>query len=395
MLEYKRHQFGIIEPRLKEKRKFIQVISGPRQTGKTTLIRQLLANSGISNTYISADSLDSSGKNWMEKHWEAARIVSSQKKADHILAIDEIQKIPEWSNIVKDLWDEDTFLGNPVKVVLSGSSNLLLQQGLADSLTGRFELTRLNHWSMTEMSDAFGWSPVQYAWFGGYPGSADLIRDEQRWKKYVRDALVEPTISKDILMMTRIDKPVLLRQFFDLGCNYSGQILSYNKMLGQLQDAGNTVTLANYLNLLDKAGLMTGLEKFSGSLSRQKLSSPKLSVRNTALLSSSRPESMKEIMLKPEIWGRIVESSVGAHLINSSENSECKLWYWRDGNDEVDYIVQKGRKLAAIEMKTGAHTRKTGFDRFKKLYPESRIILVGDGGIPWQEFLKTDPEELL
>jgi hypothetical protein len=394
MKEYKRPQFGIIEPRLKEKRKFIQVVSGPRQTGKTTLIRQLLETSGISNTYISADSLDSSGKNWIEKHWEAARIVSSQRKTDHILAIDEIQKIPDWSKIVKDLWDGDTFLGNSIKIILSGSSNLLLQQGLTDSLTGRFELTRLNHWSLTEMGDAFGWSPNQYAWFGGYPGSADLIGDEQRWKKYVRDALIEPTISKDILMMTRIDKPVLLRQLFDLGCNYSGQILSYNKMLGQLQDAGNTVTLANYLNLLDRAGLMTGLEKFSGSLSRQKLSSPKLSVRNTALLSSSRQETMKEVLLKPEIWGRIVESSSGAHLINSCEKSDCIIRYWREGNDEVDYIVQKGTKLVAIEIKTGVHIRKTGLDRFKKIYPESRLILVGDKGITWQEFLKTDPEEL-
>lgn len=394
MKEYKRPQFGIIEPRLKEKRKFIQVVSGPRQTGKTTLIRQLLESSGISNTYISADSLDSSGKYWIEKHWEAARIVSSQRKTDHILAIDEIQKIPDWSKIVKDLWDGDTFLGNSIKIILSGSSNLLLQQGLTDSLTGRFELTRLNHWSLTEMGDAFGWSPNQYAWFGGYPGSADLIGDEQRWKKYVRDALIEPTISKDILMMTRIDKPVLLRQLFDLGCNYSGQILSYNKMRGQLQDAGNTVTLANYLNLLDRAGLMTGLEKFSGSLSRQKLSSPKLSVRNTALLSSSRQETMKEVLLKPEIWGRIVESSSGAHLINSCEKSDCIIRYWREGNDEVDYIVQKGTKLVAIEIKTGAHIRKTGLDRFKKIYPESRLILVGDKGITWQEFLKTDPEEL-
>lgn len=395
MKEYRRPQYNIIEPRLREKRKFIQVISGPRQVGKTTLIRQLLENSLVSNTYISADSFGGSGINWIEKHWEAARLLAQRNGAGHILAIDEIQSIPDWSTVIKKLWDEDSFRKISLKLIISGSSDLLIRQGLTESLAGRFEQTRLSHWSFDEMHDAFGWSAEKYVWFGGYPGSADLISDEARWKKYIRDAFIETTISKDIFMMTRIDKPALLRQLFDLGCAYSGQILSYNKMLGQLQDAGNTVTLAGYLNLLDRAGLITGLEKYSGSITRQKLSSPKLLVRNTALLSSSRPETMDEILIRPEIWGRLVESAIGAHLINSCESKGYALWYWREGNDEVDYIIQKGKRLAAIEIKTSAAINKKGLEKFRRLYPHARVILTGDRGIPWQDFLRLTPEEIV
>jgi predicted AAA+ superfamily ATPase len=394
MKEYRRPQFQIIDPRLKEKRRFIQVISGPRQVGKTTLIKQLLDNCGISNTYISADNIEGTGRLWLEKHWEAARLISKNRKTDHILAIDEIQKIAGWSDIIKGLWDDDTFHKRTVKIILSGSSGLLLQQGLTESLAGRFELTTLQHWSLNEMRNAFGWSPEQFAWFGGYPGSASLIRDETRWKRYVRDALIETTISKDILMMTRIDKPALLRQMFDLGCAYSGQVLSYTKMLGQLQDAGNTVTLAGYLNLLGRSGLLTGLEKYSGSISRQKLSSPKLMVRNAALISSARTEKFREINQKPELWGRIVESAVGAHLVNSFENSDFTVWYWREGNDEVDFVVQKGNELAAIEVKSGIGKRKNSLEKFRKLYPSAKVILTGEGGIPWQEFLGMDPSAI-
>lgn len=394
MKEYRRFQYRIIEPRLREKRKFIQVISGPRQVGKTTLIRQLLENSSLSGTYVSADSFTGSGITWIEKHWEAARLTARQKSSGHILAIDEIQRIRGWSPVVKKLWDEDTFTRLPLKLILSGSSDLLVREGLTESLAGRFEITALSHWSLSEMHHAFGWSPEQFAWFGGYPGSADLISDEARWKKYIRDALIETTISKDILMMTRIDKPALLRQLFDLGCAYSGQILSFNKMLGQLQDAGNTVTLAGYLDLLGRAGLVSGLGKFSGSITRQKLSSPKLAVRNTALLSSARPETLDEILLKPEIWGRIIESATGAFLINTCEDTEYSVWYWREGNDEVDFVVSKGKKLTAIEIKTGGNASKKGLDKFRKLYPESRVLLVGEGGIPWKEFLRLKPEDI-
>lgn len=395
MTEFRRPQYKTLKPRLGEKRKFIQVISGPRQVGKTTLITQLLKTSSIPWTYVSADAIIGQGKSWIETNWETARFAARKNTSGHILAIDEIQRIAGWSSVIKALWDEDSFRKNNVKLILSGSSGLLLNQGLTESLAGRFELTSLTHWSFAEMQEAFGWTKEQFAWFGGYPGSASLIDDEIRWKTYIRESLVETTISKDILTMTRIDKPALLKQVFDLGCHYSGEILSYNKMLGQLQDAGNTVTLANYLHLLDRAGLLTGLEKYSGSRAKQKLSSPKLLIRNTALLSSIRPEGLRDILKKPEVWGRIIESSVGAHLINSFENSGLRIWYWRDGNYEVDFVVQKGKKIAGIEIKSGIQKNLRGFDRFKKIYPDAKVILVGEEGIPWHEFLKSKPEELL
>jgi len=390
MIEYKRTQFNTLASRLREERKFIQVISGPRQTGKTTLIRQLLEDSEIPSAYITADNSLVDSATWIAKHWEAARINALMRGGEFILAIDEIQKINGWSTIVKGLWDEDTFNKRKVKVILSGSSGLLLSQGLNESLAGRFEITFMPHWSMSEMQNAFGWSTEQYVWFGGYPGSAGIIKDEQRWKKYVREALIETTISKDILLMTRIDKPALLKQLFDLGCAYSGQILSYNKMLGQLQDAGNTVTLAGYLNLLNRSGLLTGLEKYSHGVSRQKLSSPKFMVRNTALLSSAMTETMNEIQNKPEVWGRIVESSIGAYLINSCEDSNFTVWYWREANYEVDFVIRKGETITGIEVKSGSGYRLTGLDKFKKAYPGARVLLVGDGGIRWEEFLSID-----
>jgi len=394
MKEYKKPQYAVLEKRLHERRKFIQVITGPRQVGKTTLIHQVLKGSGVRYTYISGDKAEGSGRSWIEKHWESARFISRKDVSEHILAIDEIQKIPDWSRTVKALWDEDSFKKSGIKVILSGSSGLLLQQGLAESLEGRFELTPMTHWTFSEMHEAFGWTAEKYAWFGGYPGSASLIRNEGRWKGYVRDSLVEPTIAKDILMMTRIDKPALLRQLFDLGCSFSGQILSYNKMLGQLQDAGNTTTLAGYLNLLDRAGLITGLEKYSGSVVRQKLSSPKLVVRNTALLSSARHEKLTDLLIKPEIWGRVVESAVGAHLVNSCEHTGIKVNYWRDANDEVDFVLSDGKKTIALEIKSGASTRKSGIDRFMKAYPSAKALIIGDSGIPWQEILARDPTEL-
>ncbi len=394
MKEYRRPQFDILEKRLSESRRFIQVISGPRQVGKTTLISQLLKKSGTRSTYISADSAVGEGRTWIEGHWEAARFASGKDASGHILAIDEIQKIPGWSSVIKAQWDEDTFRKNNIKVILSGSSGLLLQQGLTESLAGRFELVTLSHWSLAEMQKAFKWTPGQYAWFGGYPGSAPLIGNEQRWKAYVRESLVEPAISRDILSMTRIDKPALLRQLLDLGCHYSAEILSYNKMLGRLQDAGNTVTLAHYLNLLNQAGLLTGLEKYSGSLVRQKLSSPKLLVRNTALLSSASKESFSEVINRPELWGRIVESAVGAHLVNSSDSYEMPVTYWREGNYEVDFVLSSGSKIVAVEVKSGTSRTERGLERFRKIYPDARIFQVGDNGIPWKEFLLHDPSEL-
>jgi len=392
---YQRYLLKEVEKRMGEDRRFIQVILGPRQVGKTTLVLQLLEKMETSSLYLSADNVEGSGEAWVEKHWQAARArLKSDAGKEFILAIDEIQKINDWSSVVKRLWDEDTAERAPLKLILSGSSRLLVQQGLTESLAGRYEVTYMNHWSFSEMHQAFGWDADHFAWFGGYPGSASLIYDEPRWKKYISDALIETSISRDILMLTRVDKPALMRRLFELGCRYSGQELSFTKMLGQLQDAGNTVTLSHYLRLLSSAGLLTGLEKYSASVVRQRSSSPKFVVHNTALLSSLSASAFKEVLHQPEKWGRVVESAIGSHLIDGSVRGLFDLYYWRNGVDEVDFVVVRDGRVTAIEVKSGMVGRHSGLEAFSRFFKPHRLLLVGEKGIPWQEFLKTDLREI-
>ncbi len=334
---FERPYFQELTTRLKEPRKFIQVLMGPRQVGKTTLTEQVLQQQKTPFLSVSADAVPNTGDIWLEQQWEAARLQHQNAgSSDFVLAIDEIQKITNWSEIAKKLWDEDTRNKRNIKVILLGSSRLLLKQGLTESLAGRFETTYLGHWSFAEMQEAFGFTPEQYVWFGGYPGAASLVGDEDRWKKYVNDALIETSISKDILMLTRVDKPALLRKLFELGCLYSGQILSYTKIVGQLQDAGNTTTLAHYLHLLDTAGLLAGIEKFTGEELRQRSSSPKFQVHNTALLTAQQAASFQEVQKQPNVWGRWVEASIGAHLVNHQLSEGYTVHYWRHRNEEID-----------------------------------------------------------
>ena len=392
---FQRPHFQVLATRLKEPRNVIQVLAGPRQVGKTTLVGQLLSAINIPSHNVSADGTANANAAWLDQQWDTARLLYRQSGAsEFILAVDEIQKIPNWSETVKANWDVDTRSKTPIKVVLLGSSRLLLQQGLTESLAGRFELSYIGHWSFIEMEAAFGLSPEQFAWFGGYPGTIPFVADEFRWKKYVIDALIEPSISRDILSLTRVDKPALLHRLFELGCLYSGQILALNKILGQLLDAGNVTTLAHYLILLDSAGLLGGLEKFSGDSIRQRKSSPKFQVHNTALLASQMPETLTAILIMPDKWGRIVESAVGAHLINQARQEGFRLFYWREGNDEVDFVLQHRGKILAIEVKSGAIRGTPGMEVFRKKFNPDKVLLVGTGGLPWDEFLKINPTEL-
>jgi predicted AAA+ superfamily ATPase len=382
-----------IQHRLKQSRKFIQALMGPRQVGKTTLIRQILDKYPLPWHYASAD--EATHPLWIQQQWEAIRLKQrSSGSSEALLVIDEIQKIPDWSNHVKIQWDKDTFDRTPIKVMLLGSSQLLLQKGLSESLAGRFEVTILPHWSFPEMKDAFGFSVDEYIWFGGYPGPADLIREESRWKEYIRHSLIETAIMRDILLLTRIDKPSLLRNLFDLACLWSGQILSYNKILGQLKDAGNTTTLAHYLKLLDGAGMIRGLEKFSPSLVRQRSSSPKFQVFNTALMSAAGSYNRNEIEAKPDLYGRWVESAVGSHLLNQSITEQSTLFYWREGNHEVDFVLCKGDKTVGIEVKSGRNKPASGIPEFSKRFNPLKIFLVGREGIPLPEFLSVSLTDL-
>jgi predicted AAA+ superfamily ATPase len=300
-----------------------------------------------------------------------------------------VQKAVGWSESVKRLWDEDTRARRSLKVVLLGSTPLLVQRGLTESLAGRFEVLHLPHWSFAEMRAAFGFSLDQYVYFGGYPGAAPLVHEPGRWRRYILDSLVETTIARDVLLLTRVDKPALLRRFFELGCRYSGQVLSYTKMLGQLHDAGNTTTLAHYLDLLGSAGLLIGLLKFSGRAARQRGSSPKLQVLNTALMSAQSGYSFEEAREDREFWGRLVESAVGAHLANAAATGECDVFYWRERNRDVDFVVRAGRALSAIEVKSG-RIRDTppGLAAFAAVFKPARKLLVGGDGVSVEEFLR-------
>jgi predicted AAA+ superfamily ATPase len=393
---YERNILPRLALRLGEPRRFIQVLAGPRQVGKTTVSEQVARELGFPTHFVTADEPGIKGSGWLAVQWEAARDVArkNQDRGGALLVMDEVQKIPGWSETVKRLWDEDTRLGTALRVLILGSSPVLVQAGLSDSLAGRFEVIPISHWSYAEMRDAFGWDLDHFLFFGGYPGAAPLIGDRERWARYIREALVETTVSRDILLMNRVDKPALLRQLFSLACQYSGQILSYNKMVGQLQDAGNTTTLAHYLRLLSGAGMVTGLPKFSGSAVRARASSPKLLVLNNALLSSGIGESLDVVRADGEMWGRIVESAVGAHLVNASIGTDVEILYWREKNMEVDYVLRKGRRLCAVEVKSGRQREGLpGLEEFSRSHPQARPLLVGTGGLPLESFLERNPEE--
>ena len=398
--EIRRDALASVTARLQEPRRFLQVVAGPRQIGKTTLVRQALSalengtTKPVAQHSVSADNPGLVGASWLSAQWETTRALAGQAGAC-VLALDEVQKLPAWTEEVKRLWDEDTRTGRDVRAVVLGSAPLLISRGLTESMAGRFEMTRLGHWRFNEMREAFGFTLEQFIYYGGYPGAAGLIGDPQRWAAYVRDALIETTISKDVLLMSPVQKPALLRRVFDLACRYSGQELSYQKMLGQLSDAGNTTTIAHYLQLLEGAGMVCGLQKFAGQAVRQRGSSPKLQVFNTALMgaiATTEGFGFERLRATPELWGRITESAVGAellarHLAHSS--TQPLIHYWRDGTNEVDYVLRHQGDLFAFEVKSGVNQgNPKRLDAFCKLNPGCRPLVLGTGGLPLQAWFE-------
>lgn len=387
---FQRSQLATLAARLKSAPRFLQILAGPRQVGKTTLVRQAMTDFSGPTHYASADLPAAPDTGWIEQQWRLARLKAVAGAT--LLILDEVQKVSRWSEAVKMLWDEDRAAGRLLHVVLLGSSQFLMQRGLGESLAGRFELIRVPHWSFAEMRAAFGWDVEHYVYFGGYPGAAVLVEDEFRWKSYVLDAIIEPTISRDVLQLARIDKPALLRRLFLLGCAYSGQILSYQKMIGQLQEAGNTTTLAHYLNLLSGAWMLTGLDKFAGDTGRSRAASPKLLVFNTALVSAQLTQGFAAVRQDGEPWGRLVESAVGAHLLNAAPPG-MEVTYWRERNHEVDFVLRYGGKVVAIEVKSGrSKGALAGLKLFSSSFGAGPGLLVGTGGIALEEFLMASPE---
>ena len=392
---YKRAEYLIIKSRLEEARKFIQVVMGPRQVGKSTVVKQVLQDLDIPYQLFSADNVPASNTAWVSNCWAAVRSLKENMALESIiLVIDEIQKIANWSEVVKKEWDDDTFHDRNIKVLLLGSSRVLLEKGLSESLGGRFEEIRMTHWSYPEMRECFGFTLDQYIFYGGYPGAADLISDHDRWEQYIQSAIIDATINKDILMNTPIGKPALLRQTFELGASYSGEILSLNKMLGSLQDAGNTVTLAGYINLLNESGMLCGLQKYSIDTARRRASIPKLQVFNNALKMVYNPHTFDQAISDRKGWGRIFESGIGAWIVSQAFAHRFEVFYWRDRSDEVDFILRKKGTVVAVELKSNAEKNTRGLNIFKEMFHPKSAFIVGDGGIKAEDFLTMDIRKL-
>lgn len=382
---------------LQEPRRTIQVVAGPRQVGKTTLVKQVLQQLSTPSRFFNADGVEPDDKDWIAARWEEVRaLMHFNQYQEMVLVIDEVHKINNWSEQVKREWDADTFNDVNIKVVLLGSSRLLLKKGLTESLAGRFEILSMTHWSFQEMQEAFGWDINQYVYFGGYPGSAPYVNNEARWRKYMRESIIAPAIEKDVLQTTYIYKPALMHQLFHLGCAYSGELLSYNKMLGLLQDAGNATTLVNYMEVLGESKLLTGLPKYVKDASRKYRTIPKLQVYNNALLTAlTEGVSYEKVFTDPQLWGRWVESAVGCYLLDKADELDCDLFYWREDNEEVDFVLRRADKLLAIEVKSGKRQSNSGLSTFRQMYNPQHSLVVGGQALPLEDLFKGNIASLL
>lgn len=390
-----RPYYQLVTDRLKEPRKCIQIIEGPRQVGKSTLVKQILRAYEQPFMHFAADNVPASQALWIGSCWTAARArMKNENLNEMLLVIDEIQRLDQWAEAVKKEWDEDTFNDTNIKVLLLGSSRMRLEKGQSQSLKGRFEVIKMPNWSFAEMKEAFGFSLDEYIYFGSFPGAADYIADKDRWLNYIGASIVAATIQNDILVDTPINKPALFRRTFELSAAYSGKILSFTKMIGLLQDAGNTTTLSGYLDLLDTAGMVCALQKFAIDQARRRASVPKFQVYNNALLSLFDDADFLTTKNDPKRWGRWVESAIGAHIINQAYEHNFKVYYWRDGNDEVDFVIVRNGKVIAIEVKSNDEKSTQGLTKFENLFHPYRSILVGPSAFPIETFLQTSLDTL-
>lgn len=383
---YERSFVTILSDRLRESRRFIQVVIGPRQTGKSTGVSQALGKLSAPVVEYAFDRPRDRRSAKLEEIWGQAREMLGSSP-EVILSLDEIQKVPDWSSTVKFLWDEDTRRGNNIKVVATGSSALTLRDGMAESLKGRFEEIASTQWTLAECRDAFGYSLDDFLFFGGYPGAAALKDEPDRWFAYMHDSIIEPTITQDVLEMETVKKPALLRALFEIGAMYSAREISYRKLLGQLDDRGNTEVISHYLDLLSHAGLLSGLRKYDEKPLRSKTSSPRLLVHDTSLMTAASEEDAEALFANPAQKGHLIETAAGAYLLERSRQERFSVRWWRDRNDEVDFVITKGRKRTAIEVK-GGHTRRTkGLGAFVEKYPGTYVLIVGAESCPLEEFL--------
>lgn len=350
-----------LQARLADKDIPIQVILGPRQVGKTTTALKMIDEFyKESSLYVSADQIFNPSTAWLREQWLTAQ---GEKK---ILFVDEIQKIENWAEAIKGLYDESKKNHKPVRCVLLGSSSLQIQKGLTESLTGRFQLLRAYHWNVEESESAYGLTLAQFLKFGGYPGSYVFIKSND-WVDYVKNSIISTVIEKDILQYHTVKSPALFKQAFEIITSYPAQEISYTKLLGQLQDKGNVEIIKYYLSLYEGAFLVKALEKFSNKSHLRKTSSPKILPLAPCLY-------YIQVLNKysPEEEGRIFESLVGSQLVRTGN----ELFYWRERNDEVDFVLKSGRSIWAIEVKSGRKKSLKGLEKFKKEFPTSKTVII-------------------
>ena len=386
MAEFRRPVVSTLVSRMNETRRYIQMLIGPRQTGKSTAIRQALEQVDLPR-HIALASIDSSSRDWLRAQWVQARNLVTPDSPSALLVIDEVQLVDQWSAAVKELWDEDAWSGIDLRVMLSGSSSPLLQKGLTEGLTGRFEVIRSTHWSFAECREAFGYTLDEFLYFGGYPGSAPLRQDQQRWLAYMNDSVIDPSIAKDVIALDAVRKPALMRKLFQIGAPYSEQELSYRKILGQMDDAGNTTTIAHYLDLLGSAGLLRGLQKYDPKLIREKASSPRLMVYDTSLMTATYGPYRDFLLTDPERKGHLVESAVGAYLLAQANERSFDVHWWREGTSEVDFVISQAGESVAVEVKSGRVKSLKGLTAFVSRFPEARTLVVGSAECPLERFL--------
>ncbi len=394
---YQRRHLNILKSRMAEPRRRMQIVMGPRQVGKSTLVGQFTEGTSVPFDFFAADSVNRFDTSWIPNKWQQARMrMDIHSEQEHILIIDEVQKIKGWSEQVKKEWDEDSRSHRNLKVILLGSSRLLLQKGLEESLEGRFETIKMGYWDWLEMHEAFGFSMDEYVYFGGFPGLAPDIQDEDRWRNLMEDSIISPILTRDILEIEEIRNPALLRQVFELACTESAKELSLTKMQGTM-NSGTVPTIKNYLDILSKSMTVQPLQNYFPSRIKEKQSVPKMQVYNNAFRNRFGKFSFDEARVDPAEWGRQVESAVGAHLANRAMTDDYELFYWRnERRQECDYVLRKGQALVAIEVKSGSVDKTVGFEKFKEQFADkiTAAFIVGPQALPLEDYFVMDLKSL-
>lgn len=394
---YQRRHLNILKSRMAEPRRRMQIVMGPRQVGKSTLVGQFTEGISVPFDFFAADGVNRFDSSWIPNKWQQVRMrMDIHSEQEHILIIDEVQKIRGWSEQVKKEWDEDSRSHRNLKVILLGSSRLLLQKGLEESLEGRFETIKMGYWDWQEMHEAFGFSMDEYVYFGGFPGLAPDIQDEDRWRNLMEDSIISPILTRDILEIEEIRNPALLRQVFELASIESAKELSLTKMQGTM-NSGTVPTIKNYLDILNKSMIVQPLQNYSPSRVKEKQSVPKMQVFNNAFRNRFGTFSFDEARVDPAEWGRLVESAVGAHLANRAMTDDYELFYWRnERRQECDYVLRKGQALVAIEVKSGSVDKTVGFEKFKEQFADkvTAAFIVGPHALPLDDFFIMDLKSL-